>query len=170
MRGLRRAAMTRQPASERVKNDRCPAKGWRRSRPNRGNLGAERVAGGGMTVLDDGWDLASDAELITAVRAGDTSAFGALYERHAPAARAVARQYSNSSADAEDAVADAFSRILDALRSGSGPDVAFRAYLFTVLRRVAIARAESVRRTRPTDDDATFEAAVGPGASTEEPT
>ncbi|KGM08816.1 sigma-70 family RNA polymerase sigma factor, partial [Cellulomonas carbonis] len=122
-----------------------------------------------MTTLGSSWDLASDAEIITAVRAGDTAAFGVLYERHAPAARAVARQYSNSAADAEDAVSDAFSRVFGAIRSGGGPDVAFRAYLFTVLRRTAMQRIESVRRTQPTDDVATFEAAFGAGESTETP-
>jgi RNA polymerase sigma factor (sigma-70 family) len=122
-----------------------------------------------MTAVGSGWDLASDAELITAVRAGDSSAFGVLYERHAPAARSVARQYSNSHADAEDAVADAFSRVFAAIRTGGGPDVAFRAYLFTVLRRVAMHRVETGRRAQPTDDLETFEAATGPGASTEEP-
>ncbi|MDO8106297.1 sigma-70 family RNA polymerase sigma factor [Isoptericola sp. b441] len=113
------------------------------------------------------WDLSSDAELITAVRSGESAAFGVLYERHVSAARAVARQYSNSDADADDAVQDAFSRVFSAVRGGGGPDVAFRAYLFTVLRRVALDRIESVRRTEPTDDDAAFEGIAV--ASSEEP-
>ncbi|NTW42067.1 MAG: sigma-70 family RNA polymerase sigma factor, partial [Cellulomonadaceae bacterium] len=115
------------------------------------------------------WDLSSDAELITAVRSGEGAAFGVLYERHAGAARTVARQYSNSEADAEDAVAEAFSRVFSAIQGGGGPDVAFRAYLFTVLRRVAMERVESGRRAQPTDDVGTFEAAFGSAESTEEP-
>ncbi|WP_308199857.1 sigma-70 family RNA polymerase sigma factor [Actinotalea sp. K2] len=122
-----------------------------------------------MTSVSSDWELSSDAELITAVRGGESAAFGALYERHASAARAVARQYTNSAADAEDAVSDAFSRVFVALRDGGGPDVAFRAYLFTVVRRVGLARVESARRTQPTDDLGTFEAAFGAGESTEEP-
>ncbi|HWS59103.1 MAG TPA: sigma-70 family RNA polymerase sigma factor, partial [Actinotalea sp.] len=120
--------------------------------------------------IGSAWDLASDAELITAVRSGEAAAFGVLYERHAGAARTVARQYSNSAADSEDAVSEAFSRVFAAVQGGGGPDVAFRAYLFTVIRRVALDRAEAGRRTEPTDDVGTFEAAAGTAESTEEPT
>ena len=63
----------------------------------------------------------SDAELITAVREGDTSAYGVLYERHAAAARTVARQYVRSTADADDVVSDAFARTLSVLQGGGGP-------------------------------------------------
>jgi len=119
--------------------------------------------------ISSSWDLASDAELITAVRSGETAAFGVLYERHAGAARAVASQYSNSAADADDAVADAFQRVLATIQQGGGPDVAFRAYLFTVVRRVAMVRVQGGRRVQTTDDLETFEAAFGPGDSTEDP-
>lgn len=120
--------------------------------------------------ISSSWDLASDAELITAVRSGETAAFGVLYERHAAAARAVAHQYSNSAADADDAVSDAFHRVFSTIQGGAGPDVAFRAYLFTVVRRVAMGRVESGRRVQATDDLETFEAAFGPGEATEDPT
>lgn len=120
--------------------------------------------------ISSSWALASDAELITAVRSGESAAFGVLYERHAGAARAVAHQYSNAAADAEDAVADAFQRVFGTIQGGAGPDVAFRAYLFTVVRRVAMTRIEGTRRVQTTDDMETFEAAFGPVESTEEPT
>ena len=112
----------------------------------------------------------SDAELITAVRAGDTSAYGVLYERHASAARTVARQYVRSGADADDVVSDAFARTLSVLQNGGGPDVTFRAYLFTVVRRLSYDLVSGARRTQPTDDERTFESAFGPMASTEDPT
>ncbi|MGN6239373.1 MAG: sigma-70 family RNA polymerase sigma factor, partial [Cellulosimicrobium cellulans] len=112
----------------------------------------------------------SDAELITAVRGGDTSAYGALYERHAAAARTVARQYVRSTADADDVVSDAFARTLSVLQGGGGPDVTFRAYLFTVVRRLSYDLVNGARRTQPTDDERTFETAFGPMASTEDPT
>jgi len=112
----------------------------------------------------------SDAELITAVREGDTSAFGVLYERHATAARTVARQYVRSTADADDVVSDAFARTLSVLQNGGGPDVTFRAYLFTVVRRLSYDLVNGARRTQPTDDERTFESAFGPMASTEDPT
>jgi RNA polymerase sigma factor (sigma-70 family) len=113
--------------------------------------------------------ILSDAELITAARSGDSSAFGQLYERHAGAAWAVARQYTNSTADAEDVVADAFTKVWTVVSGGGGPDVAFRAYVFTVIRRLGMLRVEGGRRVTPTDDDATFEAAFGEQESTENP-
>ena len=119
-----------------------------------------------VTRAPDG--LASDAELITAVRQGDTAAFGMLYERHEEAARRVAQRYVPL-ADADDVVAGAFEKILEVLRGGKGPDVAFRAYLFTVVRRRAIESLEKARRTTATDDVAVFDAVIGPLASTEEP-
>ncbi len=114
-------------------------------------------------------DESSDAELITAARGGSSAAFGALYERHAAAARTVARQYTRSSADAEDVVSDAFARVYSIVRGGGGPDVAFRAYLFTVVRRLAHTRVEAGRRVQPTDDMATFETAFGSVRGVDDP-
>ncbi|MCL3859751.1 sigma-70 family RNA polymerase sigma factor [Actinotalea sp. K2] len=114
-------------------------------------------------------DLLGDVELISAVRAGDSAAFGMLYQRHCTAARAVARRYTNSPADAEDAVADAFARVLASLRGGDGPDLAFRAYLFTVVRRVALHTVENGRRTRPADDISALETTQEPAGSSEDP-
>src|SRR5690606_40709378 len=63
-------------------------------------------------------ETSSDPELIAGVRAGDTAAFGVLYERHVDAARKVASMYSNSPTDVEDVVSEAFSRVLRALQRG----------------------------------------------------
>ncbi|MBN9740044.1 hypothetical protein DMP23_02830 [Amycolatopsis sp. A1MSW2902] len=79
----------------------------------------------------------SDAELIAAVRAGRVRAYGILYERHSEAARNLARQLAKSAAEADDLVSEAFAKVLDTLRAGKGPDVAFRAYLLTALRHIA---------------------------------
>ena len=111
----------------------------------------------------------SDAELIAAVRAGDTDAFARLYERHGEAALAVARQYARSEADAEDITSDAFAKVFAVIAGGGGPDAAFRAYLFTVVRRLAFATAQGIARVQVTDDVATFESAFGPAGSVEEP-
>ncbi|WP_344248852.1 sigma-70 family RNA polymerase sigma factor, partial [Isoptericola hypogeus] len=111
----------------------------------------------------------SDAELILEVRGGDLDAYGALYERHAAAARSLARQYARSSADADDLVAEAFHRVLAVLQHGGGPDATFRAYLFTVVRRLAADLAKGLARTRPTADEDTLESALGAVASTELP-
>ena len=95
---------------------------------------------------------ASDGELIDAVRAGDAQAYGTLYERHAPAARRLAGQFVRSAADAEDVVAETFTRVLRVIRRGGGPAQAFRPYLLTAIRRVACDQLSGQQRQIPTDD------------------
>jgi RNA polymerase sigma factor (sigma-70 family) len=86
-------------------------------------------------------DRKSDAELIKAVRAGDTSAYGVLYERHLYAAKRAASCLANSPAEREDLVSDAFARVLRVLVDGRGPDEEFRAYLLVTMRNAAISTA-----------------------------
>lgn len=76
----------------------------------------------------------SDAELIARARAGSDDAFTELYARHAVAAQAAARALTRSKATAEDLVAEGFTRLLSALRTGAGPEVAFRPYLLACVR------------------------------------
>ncbi|WP_051386126.1 sigma-70 family RNA polymerase sigma factor [Actinokineospora inagensis] len=94
----------------------------------------------------------SDAELIAAVRAGNTAAYGSLYERHAGAARNLARQLARSAAEADDLVSEAFAKVLETLRQGRGPDAAFRAYLLTALRHTAYDKTRRDRRLELSDD------------------
>ncbi|NUU19498.1 sigma-70 family RNA polymerase sigma factor [Cellulomonas humilata] len=119
------------------------------------------------TQLDSG--VTGDAELIVSARSGDAAAIGALYERHAGAAWVVARQYTDSPADADDVVADSFAAVFGALQRGNGPESAFRAYLFTVVRRVAAVRREKARRVQPTDDLAVLEAGTAWAGTADEP-
>ena len=93
-----------------------------------------------------------DTDLLVAVRAGDTAAYGTLYERHSPATRQLARSLARNPADADDLVAETFAKVLAALRAGRGPLVAFRAYLHTTLRHVCYHRARRDRRLEFTDD------------------
>ena len=116
-----------------------------------------------------GTDPRSDADLIAAARSGDAGGFGVLYQRHAGAALVVARQYTSGTAQAEDVVADAFAAVWSALRSGSGPTDAFRAYLFTVVRRTAAVQRDRGRRAEPTDDVAVLEAGSMAEPAAEEP-
>ena len=102
-------------------------------------------------------DPRSDTELISSVRLGDPSAFGALYSRHAAAVRTVAGYYTADAATADDLTSDAFERMLRMLRSGRGPDVSFRAYIYTIVRRLALEHAEGARQLHVTDDFAPFE-------------
>ena len=102
----------------------------------------------------------SDAELITAVRSGDQEAFGELFARHQAAARGLARQLVRDPNEADDLVSESFAKILQVLRGGGGPDAAFRAYLYTTVRRVAYDRTKAVNRVRPTDDLTPYDAGV----------
>jgi RNA polymerase sigma factor (sigma-70 family) len=88
----------------------------------------------------------SDADLIDAVRDGKVEAYGTLYERHKRSANILAMQLSTSSADADDLVADAFAKVLTALRSGGGPGSAFRPYLLTAVRHAAYDRTRKEKR------------------------
>lgn len=109
----------------------------------------------------------SDAELILQVRSGDRDAFGVLYERHSAAARALARQYVTA-ADAEDVVADAFSKLFEMLRRGVGPDAGFRPYLYTMVRHRSFDVSRGAARTRPSTDDE-IESVLGRVASKDDP-
>jgi RNA polymerase sigma factor (sigma-70 family) len=76
----------------------------------------------------------SDAELIAASRTGDGDAFGELYRRHVPAARAAARAMCRNRSDADDLVSEAFLNVLRTLQNGNGPEMAFRPYLLVAVR------------------------------------
>ena len=102
----------------------------------------------------------SDAELITAVRSGDTAAFATLFTRHSAAARGLARSLARDHAEADDLVSESFTKILQILRDGGGPDTAFRPYLYTTLRRVAYDRTRANQRVQPTDNLAAYDPGV----------
>jgi RNA polymerase sigma factor (sigma-70 family) len=91
-------------------------------------------------------DDRSDADLIAAARLGDRDAWGTLFARHNDAVNAVARYYSRSTFAADDLTSEAFERTMAVIRSGGGPDVSFRAYIYTVVRRLAFEAAERERR------------------------
>jgi RNA polymerase sigma factor (sigma-70 family) len=97
-----------------------------------------------------------DAELIAAVRGGDVDAYGELFARHVDSARRLARQIAGS-ADADDLVSDAFTKVLVVLQRGGGPDLAFRAYLLTAVRRLHVDRLRSGARLRPVGDLTPFD-------------
>lgn len=112
-----------------------------------------------MTVIDQvasrQRDL-SDAELISSVRGGDVSAYGDLFARHRDAATRLARQLVPGP-DADDLVSEAFAKVLNVLLAGGGPDVAFRAYLLTAVRRLHVDKIRATSRATPTDDLTPFE-------------
>jgi RNA polymerase sigma factor (sigma-70 family) len=102
---------------------------------------------------------AADAELISAVRDGDVDAYGELFGRHVDAARRLARQLVPP-ADADDLVSEAFAKVLVVLQRGGGPDLAFRAYLLTAVRRLNVDRIRAASRLHTTDDMDAFDPGV----------
>lgn len=104
-------------------------------------------------------DAPSDAELISRVRGGDVEAYGQLFARHVESARRLARQLARGP-DADDLVSDAFSKVMDALQGGGGPDIAFRAYLLTAVRRLHVDRIRQQSRLTPSDDLTEFDPGV----------
>jgi RNA polymerase sigma factor (sigma-70 family) len=87
-----------------------------------------------------------------------------LYIEHAPAARRLASSLVPSGV-ADDIVAEAFARVLAAIRSGGGPSQTFRGYLLTAVRNVANDWLRTSRRlTLVSDMDvAAGESVAGPG-------
>src|ERR1700749_248397 len=77
-----------------------------------------------------------DSDLLHAIRSGDITAYATLYERHAAAARVLAFQLVRGPAEVDDVVAEAFTKVLDLLQRGGGPEDAFRPYLLTAVRRL----------------------------------
>jgi RNA polymerase sigma factor (sigma-70 family) len=104
---------------------------------------------------------ADDDALIVHVRNGYEEAFAELYRRHSHAALRLARHLGQRE-ESEDVVAESFARLLELMKRGHGPDQAFRAYLFTMVRNEAGHRAKVGRRVRPTDDASVMDTPVGP--------
>ncbi|MEU4801421.1 sigma-70 family RNA polymerase sigma factor [Actinosynnema sp. NPDC023587] len=97
-------------------------------------------------------DADFDRELLARVRSGDDSAFGELFSRHAEAVRRFALRHVREHAEADDLTAEAFFRVLQAIRRGTGPTDHVRTYLLTVARRVAW-EWSGRRRDVPVEDE-----------------
>ncbi|MER5477519.1 sigma-70 family RNA polymerase sigma factor [Streptomyces sp. NPDC002734] len=115
----------------------------------------QREAGSGRETAGDPAP-GSDAELIVRMRAGDDSAYEALYRRHADAVRRYARTCCRDAHTADDLTAEVFAAMLQAVRGGAGPRHAVRAYLLTTVRRTAAGWIRSTRREQLVDDFAVF--------------
>ena len=112
-----------------------------------------------MTDLLSDVETPSDAELISRVRGGDVAVYGELFSRHKDAAGRLARQLVRGP-DSDDLVSEAFAKVLSVLQGGGGPDVAFRAYLLTAVRRLHVDRVRSGQRLQTTDDMTPFDPGV----------
>ncbi len=103
---------------------------------------------------------ADDADLVTAVRQGDTEAFGLLYQRHLPTISAYARRRTRALEDAGDLVAESFARLLVMLQRGRGPEGEVAPYLTRIVRNMAIDKAGAARRLEITDEPTVLEQPV----------
>ncbi|MBW8800150.1 MAG: sigma-70 family RNA polymerase sigma factor [Streptomyces sp.] len=129
--------------------------------PPEGNVPAQRDG----RVLPPPRELPpEDRRLIERMRAGDDSAYAELYRRHADAVRRYARTCCRDGHTADDLTAEVFARMLQAVRGGSGPEHAVRAYLLTSVRRVAAQWTKSARREQLVDDFALFAAQSARGS------
>ncbi|MFK4596714.1 sigma-70 family RNA polymerase sigma factor [Streptomyces pristinaespiralis] len=131
----------------------------------------QREAGSHDSVLPPPRELPpADAELILRMRDGDDSAYEELFRRHADAVRRYARTCCRDADTADDLTAEVFTRTLQAVRGGAGPEQAVRAYLLTTVRRVAAHWMKTAKREQLVEDFAVFatEAARSADASNEE--
>jgi RNA polymerase sigma factor (sigma-70 family) len=107
----------------------------------------------------------SDADLVEAVRSGDTEAFSQLYRAHAGAVRAVAASQVHDREAIADIVQDTFFRALRNLTSLQDP-ARFRPWLLSIARNLATDQLRARGRVIIVDDSATSEVAdprPGPG-------
>lgn len=81
-----------------------------------------------------------DAELLAEIRDGARWAASQLYERHRPAGLRLVRRISRS-LDPEDALHDAWAKILHAIHAGAGPREEFTPYYYSAIRSVVFTRA-----------------------------
>lgn len=94
----------------------------------------------------------SDDDLLTNARDGDSAAYGELWRRHADAGKAIARRFTATD-QADDLVAEAFTRILSTMKRGGGPISGFRPYLITTIRNTARRWAEKPQAIAVDDFD-----------------
>lgn len=104
------------------------------------------------TVGTPAADETSDAVLLLHTREGSSESYGALYLRHVAAARVLARQLARDPIEADELVAESFTRVLGVLQRGAGPEAAFRPYLLSTMRRLHLDRLKAERRTEPSGD------------------
>lgn len=96
---------------------------------------------------------ADDEALLGWWRGGDERAFAELYQRHARAAHDYARRLSLRHLHrdaADDLVAEAVRKVLEAIAHGVGPVKEFRRYFFAAVRSVAYTQSRAAR-TSPLD-------------------
>ena len=98
----------------------------------------------------DGAPELSDEALCDLARAGASWPLEELWDRHFSMTRAWAMKKDPDAG--EDATAEAFTRVFQALRSGVGPMTSFRGYLFKTVDSALVKHWNTSRRFSPLDD------------------
>ncbi|WP_051111615.1 sigma-70 family RNA polymerase sigma factor [Sciscionella marina] len=111
----------------------------------------EAVARAPESVVD--YTELDDGELLAHMGDGDELAFAQLFQRHVDAVRSYALRTYTNSLDPDDLAAEAFFRVLQAVRRGSARIEHPRAYLLTVTRRVAMEWSARHRDVPVTDEE-----------------
>jgi RNA polymerase sigma factor (sigma-70 family) len=106
-----------------------------------------------------------DRTLLERLRAGEDAAFGELFSRHSAAVFRLALSIAADRAEADDLTAEAFFRVLQAIRRGSGPVDNVRGYLLIVVRRVAWEWSMRRRDVPVSDEELTYRAPSDPDTS-----
>lgn len=108
-------------------------------------LGGDCPADNGMVSGEE-----TDVQLVARAARGDHLAVAELYRRHDKAALRAARAVTRNGPDAEDAVSEAFLRVLRAMGAHRlGRDLPFRPYLLTASRHAAVDLIRSTTRVSP---------------------
>lgn len=121
----------------------------------------------GRQNADHPTESLSDQELTQLVRGGCTEAFAELFNRHRQAACRLASMHTSDAYTAQDFVAEAFFRVLQALRTGGGPSTSFRSYLLRVLRNLVTESGRNAGRQVPVPDVGAYELEYATSAGNE---
>jgi len=109
--------------------------------------------------------LSNEQELLNSAKAFDLNALGVVYDQYSPGIYRYALRLLGDDCLAEDCVADTFSRLLQALRAGRGPDTHLQAYLYRIAHNWI---TDSYRRQTPTsielDESLEMDSSEGPDA------
>lgn len=100
--------------------------------------------------------------MLERLRAGEDAAFGELFSRHSAAVFRLALGLVNDRSEADDLTAEAFFRVLQAIRRGSGPVDSVRGYLLIVARRVAWEWSTRRKDVPVSDEELTHRAPSNP--------
>lgn len=94
----------------------------------------------------------TDAELMARVAQGDADAFNQLVQRHLPRAYALARRVLTSTADAEDAAQEAFTKVWVNARDYRPEKAAFTTWLHRIVVNTSLDMARKKRPVAVEDD------------------